>query len=148
MNSGIKQYKGQLSPAQIASGINVAHQNARRLYNDAKLLFDNSRYPSSLALAILSIEESGKVSILRSLSLAQNGNDRKDSWKKYRNHKAKNTHWIAIDLFLEGVRSLGGLSKITDKDSKHPEQLDQLKQLALYSDCLGCRQHRSSRKFT
>jgi AbiV family abortive infection protein len=39
-------------------------QNAKRLASDARLLFDAQRYPSSLALAILSLEESGKYYLL------------------------------------------------------------------------------------
>jgi AbiV family abortive infection protein len=35
-------------------------QNARRLQRDAQLLFDHGRYPTSAALAVLSIEEYGK----------------------------------------------------------------------------------------
>ncbi|MCP1319351.1 AbiV family abortive infection protein [Halomonas sp. 707B3] len=137
MTHGLKQYKGRLSASQVASGINAAQKNARRLYEDAQLLFDNDRYPTGLALAILSIEESGKASILRSLSLAKDGKELKDGWKKFRSHKDKNAHWIAVDLMLEGARSLKGLSKVADPNSNHPELLDQLKQVALYTDCLG-----------
>jgi len=36
-------------------------QNAQRLLSDAQLLFDHGRYPTSAALAILSIEEIGKT---------------------------------------------------------------------------------------
>ncbi|MFU1519955.1 AbiV family abortive infection protein [Vreelandella alkaliphila] len=137
MAEDLKQYKGRLSASQIASGINVAIKNSRRLFEDASLLFDNGRYPSALALAILSIEESGKASILRSLSLADDVKELKEGWKRYRSHKDKNTHWIALDMMLEGARSLEDLSRISDPDSDHPKILDQLKQVALYTDCLG-----------
>jgi len=137
MTEGLKQYKGSLSAAQVARGINAAAENSRRLCEDAKLLFDNARYPSALALAILSIEESGKAAILRSLSLAKEGKELKDSWKRYRSHKDKNTHWIAVDLMLGGAKSLEELSRIADPSSDHPQILDQLKQVALYTDCLG-----------
>lgn len=137
MAEGLKQYKGNLSASQVASGINVAIKNSRRLCEDASLLFDNGRYPSALALAILSIEESGKASILRSLSLANDGKELKEDWKRYRSHKDKNTHWIALDMMIEGASSLEDLSIIADPSSDHPEILDQLKQAALYTDCLG-----------
>lgn len=137
MAEGLKQFKDSLSASQIASGINLAIKNSRRLFEDASLLFDKGRYPSALALAILSIEESGKVSILRSLSLADDGKELKKGWKRYRSHKDKNTHWIALDLMFEGARTLEDLSRIADPDSDHPEILDQLKQVALYTDCLG-----------
>jgi len=136
MAEGLKQYKGRLSASQITSGINAAIKNSRRLCEDAKLLFDSSRYPSALALAILSIEESGKAAILRSLSIAEDGKEIKEGWKRYRSHRDKNTHWIAVDMILEGARSLEDLSKIADPSSDHPKILDQLKQVALYTDCL------------
>jgi AbiV family abortive infection protein len=36
-------------------------ENARRLLNDARLLFNNGRYPTATSLAVLSIEEFGKA---------------------------------------------------------------------------------------
>ncbi len=57
---GLSQYKGELNATEITLGINAARRNATRLAEDASLLIDNKRYPSGLALAILSIEESGK----------------------------------------------------------------------------------------
>ena len=45
--------------------MNAARRNARRLAEDAKLLLEAGRYPTATALAVLSIEESGKMSILR-----------------------------------------------------------------------------------
>jgi hypothetical protein len=42
--------------------------NARRLFADGELLYRAERYPSALALAILSIEEAGKYSSFRHAS--------------------------------------------------------------------------------
>ena len=67
----LNQYRGRLSPTQIADGMSAAQRNARRLVDDAKLLLDAGRFPSATSLAILSIEESGKTSILRHLSVAK-----------------------------------------------------------------------------
>ncbi len=39
--------------------------NAMRLYEDAKLLFDAGRFPSSLSLSVLSLEETGKFYMLK-----------------------------------------------------------------------------------
>jgi hypothetical protein len=65
----LDSYKGKLSADQVAAGINAATKNAKRLSEDAALLFEAGRFPSAVSLAILSIEESGKASILRSLRL-------------------------------------------------------------------------------
>jgi len=71
----LDQYKGALSTSEITKGINAAIQNAIRLAEDAELLLGNKRYPSATSLAILSIEESGKVTILRGLSVAKDGKE-------------------------------------------------------------------------
>ena len=47
------------------SHLRIIAENAYRLWEDAKLLFDARRYPSSLALSVLSLEESGKYYILK-----------------------------------------------------------------------------------
>jgi AbiV family abortive infection protein len=44
-----------------SSGADVVLENAERLLGDAQLLFEHGRYPTSAALAVLSIEEFGKA---------------------------------------------------------------------------------------
>ena len=68
----LDQYRGKLSPVQISEGINAAISNAKRLADDAELLLKERRFPSAASLAVLSIEESGKLSILRQLDVVQN----------------------------------------------------------------------------
>jgi len=130
-------YKGKLTSAQIAEGINAAIQNAKRLAEDSVFLFEAERYPSAASLAILSIEESGKVSILRELTLAKSSEDIADAWRKYRSHTKKNVTWILPQLAAEGARKLDDCKPIFDESSDHPFVLDQLKQLGFYTDCLG-----------
>jgi AbiV family abortive infection protein len=133
----LDQYKGRLSIGQVCEGINLAIMNATRLLSDAELLFQNKRYASATSLAILSIEESGKISILRGLSLARNENDLLEAWKDFRSHKKKNVQWILPDLVRAGARKLDELKKIFDEHSDHPDILDNLKQIGFYTDCLG-----------
>src|SRR5260221_5909890 len=66
----LTQFVGALAPQQVADGMNAAGRNAKRLYEDAELLFNASRFASACALAVLSIEEAGKVSVLRGISTA------------------------------------------------------------------------------
>jgi AbiV family abortive infection protein len=66
----LAQYKGRLTPQQAADGINEARGNAERLYADAAVLFEQKRFESACALAILSIEEFGKPAILRRVATA------------------------------------------------------------------------------
>lgn len=85
----LDQFKGRLTPAQITAGINAATQNAKRLCDDAFLLLNEKRYPSAASVAILSIEESGKVSILREVSLAKDDKSILSVWQAYRSHTKK-----------------------------------------------------------
>jgi AbiV family abortive infection protein len=137
LDKKLNSYKGKLSPEQIAEGINVANKNAYRLARDAKVLCDAGRYPSAASLAILSIEESGKVSILRKLALARNETELAESWREYRSHTKKNVTWLMPELFVKGARRLEDFRLLFDNASNHPYVLDQLKQIGFYTDCLG-----------
>ena len=129
----LPQHRGELSCAQIAAGMNAALGNAQRLWRDAALLAENGRTPSAVALAILSIEESGKVPLLRQLALAANVPERREFWNAYRSHLQKNTLWILGQLVAKGGRTLDDLRVIVDPDSDHPDILDNLKQLCIYT---------------
>lgn len=137
MTKRLDQYKGRLTPQQVADGINVARQNASRLAADARLLLDAGRLPSAAALAALSIEESGKVSILRALVLARSDKEVRKEWSAYRRHTKKNIQWLLPSLIADGARSLEDFRPLFDPGAEHPYLLDQVKQIALYTDCLG-----------
>lgn len=131
----LKPYRGPLSAAQIAAGMNAAARNAHRLLNDAKLLLEHERFPSAASLAILAIEEDGKIPLLRTLALSNTSEDRADSWKDYRSHKKKNVAWILPQLAEQGARKLDELRPLVDEGSDHPVILDQIKQIGFYTDC-------------
>ena len=133
----LDSYKGKLSAQQVAAGINAAIQNAKRLFEDASVLFEAGRFPSAAAFAILSIEESGKVSILRSLALAKTSEEIADAWRDYRSHTKKNASWLLPQLAEQGARKLDDFKPLFEETSDHPYVLDQLKQIAFYTDCLG-----------
>ncbi|MGV2932716.1 AbiV family abortive infection protein [Vreelandella venusta] len=141
MSKKLPSYKGKLSFSQIAEGMTAASENAARLAQDAKLLLDAGRHPTACSLAALSIEESGKVSILRAMSLARDDNELKEEWKRYRSHTNKNVQWIFPQLVAEGARKLDDLRPLFDKDAEHPYILDQIKQLGFYTDCLSNKGH-------
>ena len=137
MKKKLKQYKGRLSPAQIAAGMNAAARNACRLAEDAETMLVAKRYATAASLAILSIEEAGKVSILRVLALARSQPEADEAWKEYRSHTRKNVAWILPQLIADGARKLDDLHPLYDKESEHPFILDQIKQIGFYTDCLG-----------
>jgi len=137
MKKKLNAYRGRLTTAQIAQGMNAAAKNAQRLAGDAVALLEAHRSPTAASLAILLIEESGKISILRSLSLAMTSDQVLDAWKDYRSHISKNVAWLLPQLVAAGARKLDDLRPLFDKDSDHPYVLDQIKQLGFYTDCLG-----------
>jgi AbiV family abortive infection protein len=128
-------YWGKLPPEKIAEGMNVARRNAARLASDARTMLDAQHYETAAALAILAIEESGKVSILRELALANDDREAKDIWKRLRSHTAKNAMWIFPELVGRGARRLDDFAAVFDSSSDHTEVLDKLKQVSIYSDC-------------
>ena len=117
--------------------MNAAANNARRLFEDAATLLAAGRFPSAASLAILSIEECGKVSILRMLVVARSDAEVAETWRNYRSHTRKNVAWLLPQLAAAGARKLDDLSPLFDENSDHPFVLDQIKQLGFYTDCLG-----------
>jgi AbiV family abortive infection protein len=133
----LTQYQGKLSPALVAAGMSAAARNAQRLFDDASILFEAKRFPSACSLAVLSIEESGKIAILRRLATAQSDEMRKPIWREYRNHQSKNLMWIVAELVRKGARTIEELRVIVDPTSDHPSLIDNVKQLGFYTDCCG-----------
>jgi AbiV family abortive infection protein len=117
--------------------MNAAADNARRLADDAALLLLNARWPTAASIAILAIEEAGKISLLRALVLARSDQETLEEWKAYRSHTKKNVAWILPSLVAAGARKLNDLRPVFDSTADHPFVLDQLKQLGFYTDCLG-----------
>ena len=91
-------------------------------------------YPSACSLAILAIEEAGKLSLLRMVLLSREPEKLKKAWRAYRDHKAKNAQWIVPDLVRGGARTAEDLKVIFDEKSEHTLVLDTLKQLGFYTD--------------
>lgn len=115
--------------------MNAATQNAERLAKDARLLFDNQRYAGALALAILSIEESGKSRIFRELALARDEKELRECWREYRSHTKKNQLWPLIETFVKGARRAEDFKSLLSADAEHPYVLDKVKQISIYTDC-------------
>ena len=137
MKKTLEAFRGSLSAAQVAEGIRAASANAARLTHDAEVLLKAGSFPTAASIAILAIEEAGKVSILRSLALARSETEASASWKEYRSHTRKNVAWLLPQLAAQGASKLEDLRPLFEEDAEHPYLLDQLKQLGFYTDCLG-----------
>lgn len=153
----LQQYRGPLDARQLAEGMRAAIRNAQRLYEDACFMFDRSRYPTATALAILCLEEAGKVRILRFFPWARDETEMKEHWEGFRKHTAKTVdaarrafpgnpmdiarEWKergAPPLTLEFLQSVGRQLSANVAESRHlPWRFEWAKQLALYVDCLS-----------
>jgi AbiV family abortive infection protein len=130
-------FEGRLTPAKIAEGMNAAERNAKRLAQDARFLLDGKRFATATAIAILAIEEAGKSTVLRGMSVAKTDDEIKKAWKEYRSHTRKNVLWVLRDMIRGGARKLDDFGPMFDPESDHPYVLDQIKQLGFYTDCVG-----------
>lgn len=117
--------------------MNAAAKNASRLAKDAAYLLETGSIATAASIAVLSIEEAGKISILRTLALAKSDAEAAETWKEYRSHTRKNVAWLLPQLVASGARKLDDLRPLFDENSDHPFVLDQIKQLGFYTDCLG-----------
>jgi AbiV family abortive infection protein len=138
MKLATKQYRGYLTYEQIVAGMSAAAQNAARLADDADSLIQLHRFPTAGSLALLSLEESDKVRILRSMATAIGQEDVLRVWKSYRRHTDKHSLTLLLQLSREGARRLSDFRDcVTDDGLDERQVYDSVKQLGFYTDCLG-----------
>jgi AbiV family abortive infection protein len=133
--AGSRTYAGPLTPEQASAGIGAALRNATALLEDAELLLNAGKWPRAASLAILAIEEAGKSSIIRALLLARSDDELRQEWRAYRRHTSKNF----MASFLEHGRPGAKLEDLRPlmTDVEAHRDVDDLKQLGFYSDCLA-----------
>jgi AbiV family abortive infection protein len=129
-----RRHSVNLTVTQAAEGIAAARRTASGLLSDAKLLLESERWQRATALAVLAIEEAGKVEILRSILLARNETELDAEWQAYRSHTRKNVSWIFLKLAEMGARTLDDFRSIFDKGSDHGKFIDTVKQECFYSN--------------
>ncbi|MHB1673353.1 MAG: AbiV family abortive infection protein [Acidobacteriaceae bacterium] len=132
------QYVGSLTDIAAANAIRSARLNALELLDTADLLFSLKRFPHSVAVSILAMEEAAKVGIILMIYLEIGGNQN-TLWKSYRSHRAK-TSWLNPAIESRIRASFPQISREKAKQIGNsgpgPDQLETTKQRALYSDCL------------
>jgi AbiV family abortive infection protein len=117
--------------------MNAAKANAKRLLEDAELLFEAKRFPSACALGILSIEEAGKLPILREIACMKGASALREAWQRYSDHRQKNAAWLAVKLIMDGASTLNEIKQSLDPNSLHPDILNLMKQTGFYTDAYG-----------
>jgi AbiV family abortive infection protein len=117
-----------LTEVEFRKAMNAAVLTARELRNDAEFLFSNGRYARAAALAVLALEEVGKIKILPRIFNTSDTRSRKIAWKEYRDHQAKSAEMITA----------GGQPGLVESEvrSDFGQQADALKQLGFYSNPL------------
>ena len=130
-------WRGRLTPAWAAEGINAAFRNAKRLLADAQKLFQSGSYPSALSLAVLAIEEAGKRGIIERILLAKTDRQLKEHWREYTSHTAKNNLWVIPNIVKAGAERVDDFRVLADEGSPHPYVLDDFKMWGLYTECRG-----------
>ena len=135
-------YEGALTPAEAVEGMAAAMRNCRRLAADASILLAAGSWPTATSLAILAVEEAGKVVVLRRLSTTTNCAELKVGWKGYNWHQHKIGGSLGLNTAHGPMTDLAVLQTAMDERTASAVRVDQLKQSGFYSDCLPDAQDR------
>lgn len=99
-------WRGILSAEEYVRGATLCHRNARRLLDDAILLFQSKRYAGAVSFSSLASEEGAKPVILALVYITRGATAaRSNFWKEFEDHDAK-SHWQWDLLFdAKGFRT-------------------------------------------
>ncbi|MFH1915234.1 MAG: AbiV family abortive infection protein [Pseudomonadota bacterium] len=116
----------------VNNGIGPMIENAVRLYHDALLLYENNRYPTACSVAILAVEELGKILCYMDVAKANPDNEREQK-KALMGHNKKLTILEMLEQFSlpngEIQKAYVELKNIAKNNS-----VNDLKQWGLYVD--------------
>ena len=131
------RYCGGLTASDAEVWKTLAVKNAKRLLSSAKLLLKSGDSASALSLAVLAVEEHGKIEIIDCILKAGiNTPELKTTWDHYRTHTSKTSEFISMYAELKGASE----GKACDFQMQNEDLLplfDLMKQLGFYSDCTG-----------
>ena len=134
MKDFIAGFKGKpLNNKQIATGMHSCYMNARALVDEAKILRGNGCNARALSLAILALEELGKIPLICEGILYQENDASawQRFWKDFQSHQTKLRVW---SYYGKQVLHLFGEDYGTEFPSGIESLLDKLKQLGFYVD--------------
>ena len=101
----------------VGVGIYLVLKNSKRLFEDAKVLYDNKKFQNSIPLFIISIEESLKAHEL-SIKLRKRQSISNAEWSKLQdhNHKLK----FIPNFMIENLESMDGekLAEVAKKTQR------------------------------
>ena len=130
------RYEGPLSKPKTAEAIGLCLKNSDELIQDARLLFTHGRYARAFALAIVSLEEVGKIPMLtRALSFhAMETHQWKHFWKRFRSHVEKRQLTAGLYSISTGSGSAHLILVRWMKERHWEKETEALKQMAFYVD--------------
>ena len=117
----------------VVDGFMVCLKNARRLSQDAKLMFNNNRYSTCIHLAVLALEELGKTYMLL-LAASKNQVITERTWnKEFRVHQQKLATVVeCLETFSENDSAKA--KQMREKLKIFLNEISRLKMEAMYVD--------------
>ena len=138
LNTLFKKYNGKLTIEQISEGIYFCIENATNIFADAYILIKLNRFPRALSLLLIAIQEAGKVSILKNMSMIPSKNQKlwKKEWNNFRKHETKDFLGHDIKTSSELSDSPGEYfwQQLLYKANNFIPEREKVRQLGLYID--------------
>ena len=135
-----ERYVGPLNESETAQAIAAVRANVSELVSASDALAAAGIYSKSCAFSILAVEESQKVSMLLNLLYADTPDEQREIWKEFRNHRKKHINLgldIASSALIEGtIAPEAAAVALKAKEAPDPDNLEELKQALIYSDCI------------
>lgn len=132
-----ERQSGHLTLKQISAGISVCIDNALDLFGDAIVLLHHKRYARALSLVLTSLQEAGKVTLLRQMSLLPSDDQKKWSqiWKRFRKHETKDAFGQSAKINQEAKGDPGEVfwQQVVYKTTFAPAK-EKIRQFSLYVD--------------
>lgn len=125
-----------IKPEQIFSARIKALQNAKEIYEDAKILFEAGRWARAFFLIQIATEELGKYGILSttSISAIRGKLNWKYFWKRLKNHRNKTKQVLLFENFHNFINQKKGEIVSLEENTKYASLQENIKMKSLYSD--------------
>jgi AbiV family abortive infection protein len=132
-----ERHSGPLPVEQISLGISACIDNALDLFGDGLVLYNQKRYARALALLLTSLQEAGKVTLLRQMSLLSSKDQKRWSqlWKSFRDHETKDAFGQSAKISQDAKGNPGEAfwQQVLYKTTLAPAK-EKIRQFALYVD--------------
>ena len=132
MKDFLSRFQGKpLDKKQIAMAMHLCYMNAKALLDEAKLLKENGRHARAISLAILALEEFGKIPLICDVIMhgAHDTNAWRKFWQAFRSHRTKQI--VCSTYGNKFLRVVGNKYEVEFPVGTEP-LIDKFKQLGFY----------------